>query len=196
MMQFLKSASFKKNVAYLEHSLCQRGMSISAARKLAKETVAEAESKVRNRKTDTIDRPLTGTILLSIDWGRRHFDSISLEGVSKSDFLAWWDLDPLTRECILFLDTSDRYSAFSEARKAGKTDEDATKEVQLSFPIFGTIKDTHSNWRPQDLPLPVELKFRVGKFMARMNFEQLHEEVKDAGSFNAYLRRKIQEKSL
>jgi len=155
-----------------------------------------AEKEVINRSFDNLKNQISGRSLLESEKGQKYFEQNKQEGLLETDFIEYWDTDPLTRRCIAILHDAEKYATYSEARKSGLTEEKARKEVSMIHPIWGITSEEHKSWPHKDRPLPPELQFRFARALEENGLEWLHSGVKQYGSVNAFIRESIENGSI
>lgn len=185
------------------------GMSLSEARKLAKQAVDTAISESKKEGDYYLPHNL-GDILLG-DAGahnaavkkiaeilREKLPSKREEGVRDEDIRWWHNLNVIWRRIILKQDQIARGAMFANELNLGKTRESALANTLKCQPIYGDPDGTDQ--RPiflspgDDRPLPIELHDRIDRYIekrATTDPEKYREELKQCSTFNALVRKEI-----
>jgi len=114
------------------------------------------------------------------------------DGVTDEDVRSWWNLSEVERGMMLQIEDAARMTTMISALRRGKTEHKAAIQVRKYHPIYGNPEDTsvtHGN----DRPLPIELRDRINKYIESqmMNPMSYKKKVKEATSFNAFVRKII-----
>lgn len=122
------------------------------------------------------------------------------EGVKDEDIRWWWNLNDVERRMMLKVDEFHKLTLFIEARKSGKSVEEAGKIMWEAHPMYTegdpNIKPAEAplELKQKDYRLPIELKDRINIYIeerAKDNPEKIKEELKQFSTFNAFVRNEI-----
>jgi len=116
------------------------------------------------------------------------------DGVRDEDIRWWGNMYELERQMMIQVDTLSRFALFLKLTKEdGFSEDEATRKVRKSFPMFGVPDDT-SETTDEDRPLPYELKDRINIYIEKMsqtNSEQFKKEIERSSTFNAFIRKEV-----
>ena len=115
------------------------------------------------------------------------------EGVTDDDIRWWWNLADLEKRLMEKIAESGQYATFEEAVDKGMNPDEAAYEVRKKHPMYGDTEDERHT-TGKDRLLPPELINRVANYLLRMsqtNPAGLSDRLKEATSFNAYIREEI-----
>ncbi len=124
------------------------------------------------------------------------YDAEKNAGMTDDDFLEWWDTPDVERRLMMIDDACSRTALFLSRMDEGLTSEQAAKEVWKAFPMFGDCRDGPVLVDDDgSVPLPWELKFRIIRWLERMQVEGRLQELRpESGGFttmNGYVRHLI-----
>jgi len=183
--------------------LCaELGMAPASAESAVEEMLDEA--KREGAASGTLQLPLGfGDVLLkreSADEDIRNMLEVKRkEGVTDDDIRWWWNMHDLERRMILKMDEIHKLALFVKLVDVdGLPEEEAAGRVYKRHPLFGDPRD-ETYAAGGDRPLPYELKERINEYVARAveeDPEAFDREMEESSSFNALVRRKIEEGEL
>jgi hypothetical protein len=123
---------------------------------------------------------------------RQKIPYLKSEGVTEEDIRYYWNLNELERRMATLEDNSMRIGVFAEARKNGKTVEQASAEVRKVFPMYGNPDDKNQP-KGEDRPFPYELKDLINKYIKRrsLDISSYKNDIEKSSSLNALIRKEI-----
>ncbi len=120
------------------------------------------------------------------------------EGVKSEDILWWWNMHDLERRMMLKVDEQRRTTEYLRYRQAGLSKDEAGERVRTYYPTYGDPDDLPAA-SLEDSHLPPELKRRIDRYIERskeIDPDGLKEEIEASSTFNALVRKEIQNGNL
>lgn len=116
------------------------------------------------------------------------------EGVIDEDIRWWWNMHDFERRMMLKVDDMSRLALFMKLiEEDGLSEDEASKRVKRSHPIFGDPDDI-AHTTGEDRPLPYELKDIINIYVeqrGQTDTEQFKKDIEESSSFNALVRKEI-----
>jgi hypothetical protein len=129
---------------------------------------------------------------------RKYLSAKRKDGVKDEDILWWWNLYDVERNIMLAVDEFHRIALFIKVLQETGNDKEAGKQVWKHHPSYtaGDPKNEKlfiEGHTEKDLPLPIELKYRVNIYIEKMsqNPDVIKKNIEESSSFNALIRREI-----
>jgi hypothetical protein len=173
------------------------GIPMKDATDIARMCIKEAKKKIRKAGRQ---RPPSnyGDVLLRREKTvlnvAKEFQKIRREGVTDEDIRVYWNAPELWRTAMEQLQQFVMFSAWREAAREGKSNEEAAVHVRKFLPYWGDADDTRVT-SGDDRPLPAELARREDQWTTRERErhgdQALKERCANSSSYNAIIRAEI-----
>jgi len=207
---------FSSNYNKIEKQLLEhyvqyfKEMELPDAKKTAKDMLDKAIES--SKKQGTYDLPPNmGDIILGkanpkdiksekmAGYIQKYLPAKRKDGVKDEDIIWCWNLYDVERSIILAVDEFHRMALFISVLKETGSEKEAGNQVWKHHPSYtaGDPKNEKlfiEGHTGEDLPLPIELKDRVNRYIkkrAEGDPEEIKQELKKFSTFNAFIRKEI-----
>jgi hypothetical protein len=197
--KFGSSSDIEKQLEDLYVSVIQSKMGMSPLQAKSTFHTLFQRAKEESLKEGTLNLPQNfGDILLEKESTDEKIKLMLVrkrnEGVKDEDIRWWWNMHDLERRMMLKIDELSKIAVYKKLRERDDLSEDeATKRVGKSFPIFGELDDTAQS-KGDNKPLPYELKDRINIYVekrSQTDSEKFKKEIEELSNFNALIRKEI-----
>jgi hypothetical protein len=197
--KFGSSSDIEKQLEDLYVSVIQSKMGMSPLQAKSTFHTLFQRAKEESLKEGTLNLPQNfGDILLEKESTDEKIKLMLVrkrnEGVKDEDIRWWWNMHDLERRMMLKIDGLSKIAVYKKLRERDDLSEDeATKRVGKSFPIFGELDDTAQS-KGDNKPLPYELKDRINIYVekrSQTDSEKFKKEIEELSNFNALIRKEI-----
>jgi hypothetical protein len=175
------------------------GMPIAEAKSTFRDLYRQAESEAKAEGSISLPTNL-GDLLLRDEGSCPEAQSMLAkrrkEGVRDEDIRWWMNRHELDRKMMIKVDDISEFALYRKLRREDRLSaEEAARQVQKCFPIFGDPDDSSIS-SGDDRPLPFELKDRINLYIQERSQKdpaKYKEDMTRSTSFNALIRKEIKE---
>jgi hypothetical protein len=196
---FGSSSDIEKELEALYVPMFQtiQGMTLTQARSTFRDLLKMAKDASLKEGTSKFPQNF-GDVILKEEHTNPHYKIMLAkkrnQDVRDEDMRWWWNMHDLERRMMTEHDNWCGFTLFLKlTQEDGLSSNEAGNQVKKSSPIFGDPDDTSVS-AGEDRPLPHELMGRIDAYIlerSQADSEAFKNEIDEASSFNALIRKKI-----